>query len=742
MRGCIQALEPRTLLAVDLLADLNTAPNGSDANLFVRLGQRVIFSAQTADRFGGLWSTDGTPQGTHLLPQVTRLGADFDSAVIGDTMYFVGIPSGQDPDTTPGTLWKTDGTAAGTVQVSNVHPHRLWDLGNGSLIFTENDIGTEPLWVSDGTAAGTVKISDVGPYSSFPATAMAYRKKFYFAAHDNYPDTEQLWVSDGTAAGTQLLSDIQLKFGEQDIREISAAGDHVFIATRRISSPSFSRLYATDGSSNVIQVYSASTYLNGSIYMTDIDGMLYFQSQDFGRTWKSDGTVKGTVPANVGLMSLYMGRVGSTMMFVNDVFLLAYDYGKPVYRLVYRFDKNLGYNYDITDVAVIDGVMYFRGASTANGWELWRTDGTTEGTKLLVDVNAGPGYSSPTQITALGSRILLSADTGDSGVEPIVVDPAARKGSRVQYLYDLPGTEDSDPAPIVTLGDTHLFSVRTGVDQWELWKTDGTSGQTVKVMDDIGPASAAVNYGGVAYFISNRTLWRSDGTAEGTVAMIERKTPDFGAHWMGMVRGRLYVEEFNYFGPPYPRGTLYAIDTPGAALRAVASTGQAGTTILLRNRLMYFNTRLYSPTRFQWYVSNGTTTLPMENGATYDWPGPGQQPPPAPQVTPPFADSISINGNRFYAFDDGVHGTELWIDDGSSARMLADLYFGATSSFPDGLAVANDHLVFAATTPDVGRELRTINLRSVFSPGRPTIGDAPAGRFSRAFDDVFTGEVV
>src|SRR5262245_47667214 len=82
-RGSLIAepLEKRTLLAVDLLADFNTAPNGSDADLFVHLGQRVIFSAQTANRFGGLWSTDGTPQGTHLIPQVTRLGAEFTSAV-------------------------------------------------------------------------------------------------------------------------------------------------------------------------------------------------------------------------------------------------------------------------------------------------------------------------------------------------------------------------------------------------------------------------------------------------------------------------------------------------------------------------------------------------------------------------------------------------------------------------------------------------------------------------------------
>ena len=57
-------------------------------------------------------------------------------------------------------LWKTDGTAAGTVLVKDIrsgasgsYPHNLTNV-NGTLFFTAND-GTNgyELWKSDGTAA-------------------------------------------------------------------------------------------------------------------------------------------------------------------------------------------------------------------------------------------------------------------------------------------------------------------------------------------------------------------------------------------------------------------------------------------------------------------------------------------------------------------------------------------------------------------------------------------------------------
>jgi ELWxxDGT repeat protein len=64
-------------------------------------------------------------------------------------------------------LWKTDGTAAGTVQVRQINPSTaasLWDLtAYDDLLLFRADDGSNgrELWVSDGTEAGTVLVKDI-----------------------------------------------------------------------------------------------------------------------------------------------------------------------------------------------------------------------------------------------------------------------------------------------------------------------------------------------------------------------------------------------------------------------------------------------------------------------------------------------------------------------------------------------------------------------------------------------------
>ncbi len=70
-------------------------------------------------------------------------------------------------------LWKSDGTAAGTVLVRDIVPNTstsapgaLIDV-NGTLFFAVNDsVHGRELWKSDGTAAGTVLVRDINPGSA------------------------------------------------------------------------------------------------------------------------------------------------------------------------------------------------------------------------------------------------------------------------------------------------------------------------------------------------------------------------------------------------------------------------------------------------------------------------------------------------------------------------------------------------------------------------------------------------
>jgi ELWxxDGT repeat protein len=69
-----------------------------------------------------------------------------------------------------------------------------------------------------------------------------------------------------------------------------------------------------------------------------------------------------------------------------------------------------------TPMGEFDGLLYFR-ASGPEGVELWRTDGTEAGTVLVSDVRPGAEGSVPRNLTFGGDRLYFTADDGTHGVE-------------------------------------------------------------------------------------------------------------------------------------------------------------------------------------------------------------------------------------------------------------------------------------------------------------------------------------
>src|SRR5690606_2572417 len=71
---------------------------------------------------------------------------------------------------------------------------------------------------------------------------------------------------------------------------------------------------------------------------------------------------------------------------------------------------------DVRELTASGPFLYFA-AAWAIGGELWRTDGTPAGSGVPADINPGPDGSNPTYLTDMGGILYFAADDGQHGRE-------------------------------------------------------------------------------------------------------------------------------------------------------------------------------------------------------------------------------------------------------------------------------------------------------------------------------------
>lgn len=171
------------------------------------IGDRLWFTAPRASGpIGRLlpWVSDGTDAGTELLADVDVSGhPDF---ALPDRPPFVELDgrvffAGSDPRHGD-ELWSTDGTPEGTARLLDITPGLLGShprgltVWNGKLWFRARDAvhGME-LWSSDGTAEGTRLAQDIAPGASWslPYELTGTEEGLYFSARD-VEHGRELWV--------------------------------------------------------------------------------------------------------------------------------------------------------------------------------------------------------------------------------------------------------------------------------------------------------------------------------------------------------------------------------------------------------------------------------------------------------------------------------------------------------------------------------------------------------------------
>jgi ELWxxDGT repeat protein len=175
---------------------------GASTPLIEVNGRLFFFSGGS---FAEPWSTDGTTAGTYSLSAAGS--ADYQAGYCNGLVYFTGFESGIGSE-----LMVTDGTVAGTRRVISPSGAQNFQCIDDVMYFWGlGDNGYEQVWRSDGTTAGTVQLTDVFQFINqyLNERFVEYHGRIYFTAAE-LSDTfgYELWVLDGSAEGAHRVSDL------------------------------------------------------------------------------------------------------------------------------------------------------------------------------------------------------------------------------------------------------------------------------------------------------------------------------------------------------------------------------------------------------------------------------------------------------------------------------------------------------------------------------------------------------
>ncbi len=710
-----------TAASTQMVVDLK---QGSGNGISTRSGQHVLFNdvlyfSGTGDEGQELYRTDGTAAGTTLVKDIrlNLFGATLSSfpeqmIAAQDFFYFLASDNEHGKE-----IWRSDGTADGTVLLKDINegirPANISQMKtfNNTLVFMADDgVNGRELWISLGSTNTTFMVADLteGAADSDIEILEVVDNWLYFTLKDVDSPRRRLWKTDGDPENTQLVEGLDsnvrshilyqdslffVESGslwkangtteEQVTENISVDGDKLAVFNDELyfvasQGDGGNGLWKTDGTtpgtSLVKEITSGSSRDIDHLFVTSLasgsDTRLYFiaDTEEFGRElWASDGTEAGT-------LMLVDSKPGE-----DDGFSISGD----------------------MKVHDLGGQLVFAGFDEANGRELWKSNGTPEGTTLVKDINTqSEDISLRSNPIGFQNQMFFSTDEGlwqTDGTsentrllqEKVVAEGLQVFNDQLIYIDDHPEanartiwlgdgtTEGSQPlmdsAQAADLrvsfqqkqpqiNGSLYFSGQTSELDWKLYKTDGTAEGTALIKDfDPGNEDEALNLGEGDYFILDNTLyfpasttlqgnelWKTDGTEAGTVP----------------------VTDINPLGDSSPRGFLEIDETVFFS----ANDGTLGREL---------------------WKTDGTT-----NGTTLVkdiFPGSERSDGIRDDV-----EFVNYQGTLFFSAFSPEFGIELWKSDGTEAGtvMVKNIQPRSGSSFLNSLTVFNDLLLFIARDSD------------------------------------------
>jgi ELWxxDGT repeat protein len=274
-------------------------------------------------------------------------------AHIGNTLYFAGIKTSLTRSSSGDgeELFKSDGSVAGTLMVKDIYPgsnssspRGIYVLGNKILFFAKDDTTNNEwaLFVSDGSAAGTTKVKDIHPYNN-----IVNYNTFRYANYATLNANMYFFANADDGEGIELYKSDGTPSGTLRVKDININGS------------------SNDG--------------NEGATLFTLGDAVYFIAEDAlngSALWKSDGTQEGTI-------------------MVKDI--------RPD-----SDESGIHPNQQYNQFTKVGDQLFFiaNDGNNEHSQEIWKSDGTTEGTVMVADLNQSQ-YSS---FVAVGDLLYFSAD--------------------------------------------------------------------------------------------------------------------------------------------------------------------------------------------------------------------------------------------------------------------------------------------------------------------------------------------
>lgn len=400
-----------------LVKDINPGANGSYPTELTNVNGTLFFTADDGQHGNELWKSDGTAAGTVLVADVVA-GPDSSNPT-----FLIGVGSRVLFHIDGGDFWSSDGTQIGTIHFESSDPPFMLRAATKPLV-TAGDYALlfypDSLWRTDGTTAGTARILARSPTPNFVAVAGGLTYFCVGGGNGGFDiATVELWRTDGTAAGTAKIDTVRTdselfpNFHILHVNAMTVFGDQILIATSESSTfgigDARTDIYSYGVTSHLLShvttLTSPAVQESTSYYFAGFDivrqsaifqfggrgGRFLFMGHTVERSpflnlWKTDGTEGGTVSLESAILQPPDPRVTRE----NPQFPAGVTLGNRV-------------------VLVLD--------DQTHGRELWRTDGTPAGTALVKDIRPDRGSgiigtSHYYSLTRLGASALFLADDG------------------------------------------------------------------------------------------------------------------------------------------------------------------------------------------------------------------------------------------------------------------------------------------------------------------------------------------